>query len=164
MPATTRATNGDVQRSAIFYGGHRPVGLTADRPADLATAWPGRLPEQRTVVALDDIRLSDPPPDAALVVVLPRFAPHSALDQAADLGITADWPILGVIGIRRRSWLATQIARLTARLSAPPDARTPDAGVPDVAVPDARAPEAEEHQPVPGLGAPDDIHREREDD
>ena len=156
--------NGDVQRSAISYGGHRPVGLTADRPADLATAWPGRPQEQRTVIALDDIRLSDPPPDAALVVALPRFAPHSALDQAADLGTTADWPILGVIGIRRRSWLATQIARLTARLSASPDARTPDAGVPDVAVPDARAPEAEENQPVPGLGAPDDIHREREDD
>jgi hypothetical protein len=160
--------NGDVQRSAIFHGGHRPAGLTADRAADLATAWPGRPQEQRTVVALDDIRLSDPPPDAALVVALPRFAPHSALDQAADLGTTADWPILGVIGIRRRSWLATQIALLTARLSASPDARAPDAGVPDAGVPDAgvpdaRAPEAQEHQPVPG-SAQDDIHWEREDD
>ena len=115
-----------------------------------------------------------PPPDAALVIALPRFAPHSALDQAADLGTTADWPILGVIGIRRRSWLATRIARLTARLSASPEARAPDAGVPDAGAPgagapgagapDAQAPEAEEHQPVPGLGAPDDIHREREDD
>ena len=161
--------NGDVQRSAIFHGGHRPVGLAADRPADLAAAWPARPHEQRTVVALDDIRLSDPPPDAALVVALPRFAPHSALDQAADLGTTADWPILGVIGIRRRSWLATKITRLTARLSASPDAPVRDRGVPDAGAPDAQAPETEdteeteEHQPVPGLGAPDDIHRERED-
>jgi hypothetical protein len=163
------SANGDGQRPAIFHGGHRPVGLAADRPADLATAWSARPQEQRTVVALDDIRLSDPPPDAALVVALPRFAPHSALDQAADLGTTADWPILGVIGIRHRSRLATQIARITARLSASndapvPDPGAPDAGLPDAGAPDARAPEAEEHQPVPGLGASDDIQREREDD
>jgi hypothetical protein len=50
-----------------------------------------------------------------LVVVLPKFAPHGALDQAADLGVTADWPILGVIGIRRRSWLATFIDRGATR-------------------------------------------------
>jgi hypothetical protein len=100
---------------------------------------------------------------------LPTFAPHSALDQAADLGVTADWPILGVIGIRRRSWLATQIARLTTRPSVSPDARVPDEDVPGAGVPDtrpleARAPEEEETETVPGLGAMDDIHREREDD
>ena len=166
--------NGDLQRPAVLHGGHRSAGLAADRPADLATAWSGRPQEQRTVVALDDIRLSDPPPDAALVVALPRFAPHSALDQAADLGTTADWPILGVIGIRRRSWLATRIYRITVRLSASPDAHVPDRGVPDrgapdrgapdAGAPDARAAEAEEHQPVPGSGAQDDIHRGREDD
>ncbi|HJY94625.1 MAG TPA: hypothetical protein VJ371_06700, partial [Streptosporangiaceae bacterium] len=66
---------------------------------------------QATVVTLSDIRLASPPPDAALVVALPKFAPHSALDQAADLGLTADWPILGVIGIRRRSLLASLISR-----------------------------------------------------
>jgi hypothetical protein len=164
--------NGDVQRPAIVHGGHRPVGLATDRPTDIATARPAKSHEQRTVVTLDDIRLSDPPPDAALVVALPTFAPHSALDQAADLGVTADWPILGVIGIRRRSWLATQIARLTTRPSVSPDARVSDVDVPDASVPDtrpldARAPEEEEEEEtetVPGLGAMDDIHREREDD
>jgi hypothetical protein len=166
--------NGDVQRPAIVHGGHRPVGLATDRTADIATAWPARSHEQRTVVTLDDIRLSDPPDDAALVVALPTFAPHSALDQAADLGVTADWPILGVIGIRRRSWLGTQVSRLTARPSVSPDAHLPDADMPDADVPDtgvpdtrpldARAPEEEETKTVPGLGALDDIHREREDD
>ena len=107
--------NGDVQRPAIVHGGHWPT--------DIATARPDRSQEQhRTVVTLDDIRLGDPPPDAALVVALPTFAPHSALDQAADLGVAADWPILGVIGIRRRSWLATLIARLNAGPAASPDA------------------------------------------
>ena len=161
----------DVQRPAIVHGGHRPVGLAIDRPTDIAAAWPARSHEQRTVVTLDDIRLSDPPDDAALVVALPAFAPHSALDQAADLGVTADWPILGVIGIRRRSWLATQIARLSARPSVSPGAHVPDVGVPDAGAPDTRpldapAPEEEEEETktVPGLGAMDDVHRGRDDD
>jgi hypothetical protein len=167
--------NGDVQRPAIVHGGHRPTGLATDRPTDIATARPARPREpQRTVVTLDDIRLSAPPPDAALVVALPTFAPHGALDQAADLGATADWHILGVIGITRRSWLATQITRLTARLSAlssagvlgagAPETGAPDTGAPDTRPLDARAPEAGESKTVPGLRAPDDVHREREDD
>jgi hypothetical protein len=50
-----------------------------------------------------------------------------------------------------------------------PDADVPDADVPDAGVPatrplDARAAEEEETKTVPGLGAMDDIHREREDD
>jgi capsular polysaccharide biosynthesis protein len=79
--------------------GRRPAIITASR-----TAKP-------TVVTLDDIRLGAPPPDAALVVALPKFAPHGALDQAADLGLTADWPILGVIGMRHRGWLAGLLSR-----------------------------------------------------
>lgn len=67
----------------------RPV-LTAARPAK----------PQRTVITLADVELGAAPPDAALVVVLPAFAPHGALDQAADLGVTTGWPILGVIAIR----------------------------------------------------------------
>jgi capsular polysaccharide biosynthesis protein len=102
--------NGEARRPAIVSSDHRTVGLaTADWPVGVTSA---QSPEQqRTVVTLNDIRLGAPPPDAALVVVLPKFAPHGALDQAADLGVTADWPILGVIGIRRRSWLATFIDR-----------------------------------------------------
>jgi hypothetical protein len=109
--------NGDVRRPAIVGSEHRTVGLaSADRPAGLAVAQSAE--QQRTVVTLNDIRLGAPPPDAALVVVLPRFAPHSALDQAADLGVTADWPILGVIGIRRASWLAVLIDRYATRFRA----------------------------------------------
>jgi capsular polysaccharide biosynthesis protein len=145
--------NGDVRRKAVVEGGHRAVGLATDRASDIAAAWPSE--PQRTVVTLDDIRLGSPPPDAALVVVLPRFAPHSALDQAADLGITADWPILGVIGIRRQRWLAGVIAQRAA----PPAARAPGERLPD-----ARAPEAREADTVPLSQAPDNIHMEREDD
>ena len=106
--------NGEARRPAIVGSDHRTVGLaTADWPVGVTGA---QSPEaQRTVVTLNDIRLGAPPPDAALVVVLPKYAPHGALDQAADLGVTADWPILGVIGIRRRSWLATFIDRGAAR-------------------------------------------------
>jgi hypothetical protein len=127
--------NDHPQRPAIIDGGHRPVGLATDRPTDIATVRPSQPP--RTVVTLHDIRLGAPPPDAALVVVLPRFAPHSALDHAADLGVTADWPILGVIGLRHRSRLAS-LDRLwgTAESQVAPAARpagssaaaTPDEG------------------------------------
>jgi hypothetical protein len=126
--------NGEVRRPAIVGNEHRTVGLaTADWPVGV-TAAQSQEP-QRTVVTLNDIRLGAPPPDAALVVVLPRFAPHGALDQAADLGVTADWPILGVIGIRRRSWLATFIDRDATR--------TRGTGVPDT---------------VRRKGSPDGIH------
>jgi hypothetical protein len=141
--------NGDVQRPAIVHGGPWPVGLAPDRPR-----------EQRTVVTLDDIRLGNPPPDAALVVALPTFAPHSALDQAADLGVAADWPILGIIGIRRRSWLAA----LLAQPAVPPDPPGSDRRAPDARPLDGRAPEAQEPKPVPGWRAPEDIQRERKDD
>ncbi|HEY0806472.1 MAG TPA: hypothetical protein VGD84_15475, partial [Pseudonocardiaceae bacterium] len=106
--------NGEARRPAIVSSDQRTVGVaTADWPVGVTAA---HSPEpHRTVVTLNDIRLGAPPPDAALVVVLPKFAPHGALDQAADLGVTADWPILGVIGIRRRSWLATFIDRGAAR-------------------------------------------------
>ncbi len=82
------------------------------RPAIITAARTGK--PQATVVTLADIRLGAPPPDAALVVALPKFAPHGALDQAADLGVTADWPILGVIGIRHRGWLAGLLFRPAA--------------------------------------------------
>jgi hypothetical protein len=99
-------SNGQARRPAIFGTEHRMAGLaTADWPVT-----PAQSPApHRTVVTLNDIRLGAPPPDAALVVVLPRFAPHSALDQAADLGVTADWPVLGVIGVWHRSRLAALI-------------------------------------------------------
>jgi capsular polysaccharide biosynthesis protein len=106
--------NGEGRRAAIIGGEHRTVGLATTDWSVTVTAAQSAEP-QRTVVTLNDIQLGAPPPDAALVVVLPKFAPHSALDQAADLGVTADWPILGVIGVRRRGWLASRLDRDATR-------------------------------------------------
>jgi capsular polysaccharide biosynthesis protein len=61
-----------------------------------------------TAASLADLMLGACPEDPALVIVLPRFAPHAALDRAADLGVTAGWPIVGVVGMHRRrgrTWL-----------------------------------------------------------
>ncbi|MBV9447576.1 MAG: hypothetical protein JO345_16960 [Streptosporangiaceae bacterium] len=146
------APNGDGRRPAIVDGGHRPVGLAAD----IAAARPAKPHRpQRTVVTLGDIRLAAPPPDAALVVVLPRYAPHAALDHAADLGVTADWPILGVIGVHRRGWLDIRAARPAA---------SPDARGAETRQQDSRAPEAGDSETVPDLRVPDDIHMGRDDD
>ncbi len=111
---TDASPNGEAKRPSRVGSEHRAVGLaTTDWPASATAAQSSE--QQRTVVTLNDIRLGAPPPDVALVVVLPRFASHTALDQAADLGVTADWPILGVIGIRRRGWLAALLDRDPAR-------------------------------------------------
>ena len=55
-----------------------------------------------TVAALPDLTLRARPQEPALVLVLPRFAPRNALDEAVDLGVTTGWPLLGVIGLRQR--------------------------------------------------------------
>jgi hypothetical protein len=54
-----------------------------------------------TVTALPDLTLRVRPEEPALVLVLPRFAPRNALDDAVDLGVTTGWPLLGVIGLRQ---------------------------------------------------------------
>jgi hypothetical protein len=74
------------------------AGPPGDGPAVLLESGPP------TVVTLRDIRLGDGRVDAALVLALPRFAPHSSLDQAADLSLATDWPVLGVIGLRQSRW------------------------------------------------------------
>ena len=89
------------------------------------------------------------------MVVLPRFAPHSALDQAADLGVTADWPILGVIGIRRRRWLARLNDRSGLSSASAPDAAAGDA----TQTRDTEAPDTVRHE-----AAPDEIHHGGDDD
>lgn len=141
--------NGELQRPVTLGNEHRTVGLaTADRSAVVTGAWSSK--QQRTVVTLNDIRLGAPPPDAALVVVLPRFAPHSALDQAADLGVTADWPILGVIGIRHRNWLAALLTQSGFSLSP----HAPDPAVRDATqARDTGLADAASHE-----AAPDDLH------
>jgi capsular polysaccharide biosynthesis protein len=114
MPSPERA---DTRSARVLTAARLDHGHNGDDPSSNGESWrpAARTPKpQTTVVTLSDIRLGSPPPDAALVVVLPRFAPHSALDQAADLGVTADWPILGVIGIRRQGLLAGLIGRPAA--------------------------------------------------
>lgn len=93
------------------------AGVRAGHPDGIQDSWP-RL----TVVAMPDIRLGERPLDAALVVTLPRFAPHGSLDQAADLHTATDWPILGVIGLYRSRGRA-------ARPTAAPKARHANSGV-----------------------------------
>jgi hypothetical protein len=134
-------SNGDARHPA-----EAGLGRAAGIRGGQSTGWP------LTVVALPDIRLAAQPPDAALVVALPEFAPHSALDRAADLGVTADWPILGVIGLRRRRWWQP------ARRPAPP--RTRNAGNA------GNAPNAANAGNGPGdYGASDDTtHMERHHD
>lgn len=66
-------------------------------PVSIGSARSRRL----SVVALPAIRLQDRPDEPVLVLVLPRFAPRAALDQAVDLGVITGWPLLGVIGLRK---------------------------------------------------------------
>jgi hypothetical protein len=121
LPAITSPANGD---SSLHVGNQRP-GITPLSahvlPAELRSGAAGEksptgsfgsmgphalgagpaLPSL-TVAALPDITLRARPSIPALVLVLPRFAPRAALDQAVDLGVATGWPILGVIGLRRR--------------------------------------------------------------
>jgi hypothetical protein len=121
LPAIASTANGD---SAGHTGNQRP-GITPLSahvlPAELRSGAAGEksptgsfgsmgphalgagpaLPSL-TVAALPDITLRARPSIPALVLVLPRFAPRAALDQAVDLGVATGWPILGVIGLRRR--------------------------------------------------------------
>jgi hypothetical protein len=72
-----------------------------------------------TVAALPDLTLRARPEEPALVLVLPRFAPRRALDEAVDLGVTTGWPLLGVIGLRlRRSRRRRAAARRAAAAQA----------------------------------------------
>ncbi len=63
-----------------------------------------------TVAALPDLTLRGRPDEPALVLVLSRFAPRAALDEAVDLGVTTGWPLLGVIGVSQRRGRRRQAA------------------------------------------------------
>jgi hypothetical protein len=112
-------------------GGSRPGAAGGSRPgaAEPRSGAPGPVPggavgtiSQRapgagpagprlTTVALSDVTLRARPEDPALVVVLPEFAPRAALDRAEDLATATGWPVLGVIGLRRRPGHAGRAAR-----------------------------------------------------
>ena len=88
-------------RLAAAIADRRPIGAgTTLGPHVLGQRF---APAQLSVVALSTTTLQAGPEDPALVLVLPRFAPHTALDQAVDLRVTTGWPLLGVIGLDRRS-------------------------------------------------------------
>lgn len=99
-PGPGRSAEAGRNGDARYLGETANDGMAAARsghPVDIGDKWP-----RPVVVALPDIELGGRQPDPALVVVLPKFAPHSSLDRAADLSVAADWPILGVIGLRGR--------------------------------------------------------------
>ena len=54
------------------------------------------------VQPLSDLNLKNRPEAPTILVALRRFAPRASLDRVADLGETTGWPILGVVGVRRR--------------------------------------------------------------
>ncbi len=41
-------------------------------------------------------------PEPALVLVLPEFAPKSALEKVSELAMATGWPLLGIVGIHRK--------------------------------------------------------------
>jgi capsular polysaccharide biosynthesis protein len=71
----------------------------------------GQAGSRLIAVALSDMTLRARPEDPALVVVLPEFAPRAALDRAEDLATATGWPVLGVIGLRKRRGHAGSGAR-----------------------------------------------------
>ena len=81
--------------------------LTVDTATEQAAgSWTQSISVVRrsgpVVVVMSDAALRAHPEDPALVLVLPAFAPRSALDRVVDLGVTTGWPILGVVGLRKR--------------------------------------------------------------
>jgi capsular polysaccharide biosynthesis protein len=76
----------------------RPIGSSATISPHILGHSPAGA--EVSVIALPALTLQAQPEDPALVLVLPRFAPHAALEQAVDLGVTTGWPLLGVIGLR----------------------------------------------------------------
>lgn len=108
LPYGDAASRGD---AAWQNGG--PAGPADDGGASARAARQDGMRDggpRLAVTTLPDVGLGDRRRDAALVVALPEFAPHSSLDQAADLCLATDWPILGVIGLRRRKWHAAMSA------------------------------------------------------
>jgi len=84
--------------------------------------------------------------DQALILVLPPFAPRSALDQAGDLAVMTGWPVLGVVAAHRQTRRDRRARAKAAAAAAGHDvagdqpAKTDEAAPPDKAVPPDPAP------------------------
>jgi capsular polysaccharide biosynthesis protein len=87
MTSAGASQSGRTSNDGTGRDGHRPRMTMAQAPP--------------AIVALPDISLATRPEDPALIVVLPRYAPHYALDRITDLGVSTNWPIIGVIGLRK---------------------------------------------------------------
>ncbi len=87
MTSAGTSQSGRTSTNGTGRDGHRPRMTMAQAPP--------------AIVALPDISLATRPEDPALIVVLPRYAPHYALDRITDLGVSTQWPIIGVIGLRK---------------------------------------------------------------
>jgi hypothetical protein len=80
--------------ASLAMSGALPAPTQISRLARAESAGP-------TVTVLSDAAAMMRADDQALILVLPTFAPRSALDQAADLAVTTGWPVLGVVAARR---------------------------------------------------------------
>lgn len=93
------AGNGHQAAGGDTYPGERS-GRDPDAGGPTWHTPSGQVSAPLAVLALPDLSAGAVPPDAALVVVLPRYARRAALDKIADLAAAAQWPILGVVGLR----------------------------------------------------------------
>ena len=74
----------------------------------------GRAGGAASVTVLSEAALTLHTQDQSLILVLPAFAPRSALDQAGDLALTTGWPVLGVVGVRRQTRRRRKARKLAA--------------------------------------------------
>ena len=122
---SSRASASDIPSLADYIqdsNDHRETSGDSRRlPSAVGTISPHSAARSTcTAAALPDLMLGTYPEDPALIIVLPRFAPHTSLDRAADLGVTTGWPILGVVGLHRRpahkwrKWLRRRNVNRTA--------------------------------------------------
>ena len=92
-----------------------------------------------TVTVLSDAALAAHLQDEALILVLPAFAPRSALDQVGDLAIMTGWPVLGVVGVHKQTRRQRKAWKRAAAAAAEAAAAAAEAAAAAAPAPAARA-------------------------